>query len=189
MGFFDWLGAAGSGYQVLAGLLVAALVALIVQFVGLDGAGDTDADAGDGDGPAIFTLRNFTAFALGFSLVTLLVAHTTGRDLLAVGAGLTTGLGFVAVNMALLATLARLSENGTMKLDALVGATGRVTVPVPGSGATGKALFVGPRSQTVELPVVSDCGALTRGTQVRLMRLAGEIAVVTTIALAPEALD
>lgn len=175
----SWLGAAGLGYQVLAGLFVAAFIGLILQFAGLGG---DDADAGiDWDGVAVFTLRNFTAFALGFSLATLVTAHATGRDLLAVLAGLAAGAGFVAVNMTLLAMLARLSENGTQKLEALVGTIGRVTVPVSEDGHTGKALFVGPDARSVELPASSLSGALPRGTPVRLVGLPGGVALVATV--------
>lgn len=174
MDFLAWTGDAPLVYQVLMGLGLIALVGVVLQYTGLDLMPELPEDAG------VFTLRNITAFILGLSIAAVLARYAGRSDAAALGFGLVAGSMFLALNWSMLLMFSRLSEDGTVCLDSLVGAIGQVTVPVgEGPKARGKATFTSADGRLFELAVYhAKSRTLARGTRVRLEGLTGDLAAV-----------
>ncbi|MDL2264001.1 NfeD family protein [Synergistaceae bacterium OttesenSCG-928-I11] len=155
-----------------------ASVIFLVQTLGIAGeSGDGDTDSGgdaDIDGPDatqgladFLSVRNFVAFFIGYGWVTLAALLSglsrTASSTLGVGAGVV----FVFVSLALIRTFLKFQEDGSLKMDRLVGKSATVYIAIGEGGRTGKVM-VDTRKGRMELPARTHGPALKPGAFVRV---------------------
>ena len=195
----EWWAGLNGTEQFLWGLALFSSVFFLIQTVMTLVAGDLDADAdisgdvdtdmdgdahghhGDGDASFIgqyFTIRNMVAFFLGFSWGGLaFVEFDLGTPLVVVLA-IVTGLVFVAVVMGIMRGLAGLRHSGTLSLKNAVGATGTVSITIPGEMAGEGKVSLVIQGRLTDLNAVTGGEDLHVGGRVHVTGLTGSRLIV-----------
>lgn len=197
----EWWAELSGTEQFLWGLALFSTVFFLIQTVMTLVAGDLDADGdadfsgdgdagGDGDGGGdhgdhgasflgqYFTIRNMVGFFLGFSWGGLAFVEFDLATPLVVVLATLVGLVFVAVVMGIMKALAGLRHSGTLSLKNAVGATGTVSISIPGEmGGDGKVSLV-VQGRLTDLNAVTGGPELRVGAAIRVTGLVGNKLVV-----------
>jgi hypothetical protein len=150
-----------------AHVAIGGVALLIFLFQTLGSADGTDAgDAGDFDGshdsPAhdglssYLSIRNFVAFFLGYGWITLAALISGTPRITASLLGAAAGLVFVVASFFLLKMFMRFQEDGSLKLESLVGKPASVYITIGAKGSFGGKVLVDTRTGRVELPARSN---------------------------------
>jgi membrane protein implicated in regulation of membrane protease activity len=115
--------------------------------------GDIDSPGESGTGLADYlSVRNFVAFFIGYGWVTLAALVSGASNPVASLAGVAAGISFVAVSFFLLRAFTRFQEDGTLKLETLIGRPASVYITIPPSGGSAGKVLVDTKTGRVELP-------------------------------------
>ena len=161
---------------------VATLIFLVQTFGSAENDSDTDSDAGlhtDGDGLYEYlSVRNFVAFFMGYGWVTfvaLLVGFGRGTASLC---GVASGVLFVMGSLFIVRSFMRLHEDGSIRLEDLVGRNASVYIAI-GESSPGKVM-VDTKHGRVELPArTKDASKLPAGQWVTIVGASGGVLWVT----------
>jgi hypothetical protein len=163
---------------------IGAAAALIFLFQTLD---TTDgSDAGDSVGPAdsevhgglssYLSVRNFVAFFLGYGWVTLAALLSGMTAAAASFLGSVAGLVFVITSFFLIRTFLKFQEDGSLKLDSLVGKHASVYITIGARGSFAGKVMVDARTGRVELPARSGAQEdLRPGRLVIIVKIVDEV--------------
>ncbi|MDR3353548.1 MAG: hypothetical protein LBO21_00760 [Synergistaceae bacterium] len=173
MSEWEWVHAAVGG---------AAAVIFLFQTLGATGGSDADdsfdptgADAHEGLS-SYLSVRNFVAFFLGYGWVTLaalLSGVTAGAASLL---GSVAGLIFVVTSFFLIKTFLKFQEDGSLKLESLVGKHASVYITIGARGTSAGKVMIDTKAGRVELPARSDSEEdLRPGRMVLVVKIAGEV--------------
>ena len=180
---------------IVSSMLFAIQIALV--FLGGDTDMDADADAGgdmgtdadaDADADAdhagsifgYFTIRNLTAFFMGFGWGGLSMLQKSYDILPTTVVAVLVGLVFGFVVMVIMKGLSKLKDEGTISIANAVGTLGTVSITIPEEmkGAGKVSVVIQGRLSEVEA-VTKSSEALTRGQQVKVEKVSGNKLIVT----------
>ncbi|MFM8978923.1 MAG: hypothetical protein ACKOSS_00435 [Planctomycetia bacterium] len=163
------------------------LVQVVLQLLGLAGAGDFDGthghvgDAGSGDPGAdaswffgVLSFKALVAFAGFFGLSGLALYEpltAAGTRLAIAGAAGTGGMLLVAF---LLRSLRRLGSSGTLDVRNAVGSVGSVYLRIPAYGRGAGKVTLEVQGRSVELPAITDGDEIATGQRVKVVALSGD---------------
>lgn len=177
---------------------IGAVAAIIFLLQTLGTAGDdVDADAdfdltSDTDGPGdaaqglagYLSVRNFVAFFIGYGWVTLAALLSGVSRLWSSALGVAAGLVFVWVSLVLIKTFLRFQEDGSLKMETLVGKRASVYIAIGPSGTSQGKVLVDTKTGRTELPArTNDREKLSPGALVEIVALDGDVLWVTGRAL------
>ncbi|MDR1020333.1 MAG: hypothetical protein LBL73_06210 [Synergistaceae bacterium] len=160
------------------------MAALIFLFQTLGATGDTDSsdpdvstDAAAHDGLSSYlSVRNFVAFFLGYGWITLAVLLSGASKATASLFGAAAGLVFVVASFFLIKTFLRFQEDGSLKLESLVGKHASVYITIGARGSFAGKVLVDARTGRVELPARSDAEEdLRPGSLVRVVKIEDDV--------------
>lgn len=128
---------------------------------GGDSADSPDMDLGDLSGDAhggntglsdYLSVRNFVAFFIGYGWVTLAALLSGQSQLLASGLGTLAGLVFVGASLYMIRTFLKFQEDGSLKMDTLIGQGASVYIAIGPSGSSLGKVLTDTNTGRVELP-------------------------------------
>ncbi len=149
-----------------------ASIIFLVQTFGVAGeSGEADTDTGGAEteqGLSDFlSVRNFVAFFIGYGWVTLAgllsgFSRTTSSAL-----GIAAGIVFVVVSLVLIRTFLKFQEDGSLKMEGLVGKSATVYIAI-GEGRHAGKVMVDTNKGRIELPARTRGDTIKPGTFVRI---------------------
>jgi uncharacterized membrane protein YphA (DoxX/SURF4 family) len=151
---------------------VASVIFLVQTFGSMDD--DSGADGGfDDDGGGLseyLSVRNFVAFFIGYGWVTF-VALVSGFDpRLASLCGAASGALFVMASLFIVRSFMKLHEDGSVKLEELVGAGAFVYIAIGGDASSQGKVMVDTKHGRLELPArTKDPSKLSAGQWVSIV--------------------
>ena len=162
-----------------------ASIIFLVQTLGTagdDGNAEGDADGFDGDSGAdggghgladYLSVRNFVAFFIGYGWVTLAATLSGMTHVTSSALGVGAGVVFVFASLALIRTFLKFQEDGSLKLDRLIGkgATVYIAIGSVASGSKPGKIMVDTRKGRMELPARSNGDAFKAGEFVKIDRV------------------
>ncbi|MDR3254760.1 MAG: NfeD family protein [Synergistaceae bacterium] len=133
---------------------VASFIFLVQTFGSAgDTDGDTDSPGDAGTGLADYlSVRNFVAFFIGYGWVALAALLSGASRPTASFAGVVAGLSFIVASLLLLKTFIKFQEDGTLKLETLIGQRASVYIAIGASGCSSGKVLVDTITGRVELP-------------------------------------
>jgi hypothetical protein len=146
----------------------------------------SEPDAGDTEAPpgvevheglsSYLSVRNFVAFFLGYGWVTF-AALVSGTERAAASIfGFAAGLVFVITSFFLIRTFLKLQEDGSLKLDSLVGKHASVYITIGARGSSAGKVMVDSGAGRVELPARSEAEEdLRPGKLVLIVKIEDEV--------------
>ncbi|MDB5051419.1 MAG: hypothetical protein JWO30_4490 [Fibrobacteres bacterium] len=166
--FWEHLGSLEKAFWFIAILSSTVLfMQLILTFLGMDHGHDADAHHPGGGHFQIFTVRTFTAFFALFGWVGLASIHAHRSVPVTVALALAAGTAGMAVVASIFYGISRMTEDSTFKIADVVGAQGKVYIPVPGA-RNGSGKITVTRGALHELDAVTDGEKLPTGAMVRI---------------------
>lgn len=160
------------------------VIQTILTFIGADATDGLDADF-DGDfdtdgGFQIFSLRNLINFLLGFGWAGVSLYSSISNVALLIGASFAIGLVFVAFFFIVIRQLMKLSEDNTFKISETIDKTGEVYLNIPANKVGKGKILISVRGAIHELDAISDHGAISQGTLVKVVRIENDRILVVT---------
>lgn len=135
-------------------------------------------NSGDIGSLRLFTVQGVVAFLTTFAWVSI-VAIPLLPDAVAVLVGLVCGFGMMYLVAKILKMSSKLAENGTFRLQSVIGETAQVYITVLPNGESGGKVTVNASSRFVELDAVTEGKEpIPSGTRVRIVDLRGTLLVV-----------
>lgn len=182
MNEWAWIHAAVGG--------VASFIFLFQTFGTAGGGADADFDADadlDGQGAEgahglsdYLSVRNFVAFFIGYGWVTLAALLSGASRVTASAFGAAAGVIFVFVSLVLIRTFLKFQEDGSLKLESLVGRHASVYIRIGENASSAGKVLVDTAKGRMELPAwTRDAAALAPGRMVRVTAAEGGILWVT----------
>lgn len=169
-----------------------ASVVFLFQTLGTaDGDGDLDADfdsptdtaslGGESMGLSDYlSVRNFVAFFIGYGWITFASLLSGASRAKASFLGVAAGLLFVFVSLMLLRTFLKFQEDGSLKLERLVGKSASVYIAIGARGSSQGKVLLDTQKGRVELPARSDHSEkLSPGAWVKIVSVDSGILWVT----------
>jgi hypothetical protein len=149
--------------------------------VGIDADAQGDGAADDGVSLSSYlSIRNFVAFFIGYGWVTLACLASGFAKTAASFWGALAGLSFVGASFFLIKTFLRFQEDGSIKLETLVGEIASVYITIGASMSSQGKVMVDTRKGRFELPArTKDSDPLRPGQIVRIKNAEGGILWVT----------
>lgn len=136
----------------------------------------TDMDMGLGGDHAMglsgyLSVRNFVAFFIGYGWVTLAGLLSGATLLLSSLLGLAAGIIFIVASLFLIRTFLKFQEDGSLRLEELIGEGGSVYIAIGESGSSQGKILVDTRNKgRMELPArTKDMGKLLPGKWVEIV--------------------
>ncbi len=169
-------------------LLILGVVVLTLQFVlglaGIDGEGFLDDDGGGADGLDLFTVRALSAAAAAFGLVGLGLMQLGFAGWLAFPFAFLAGFGSAIAVAKVLASLGRLEQDRSFRIESAIGLPATVALGIPGQRAgEGKVhLIAHERFQELNA-VTTDAEAIPSGTAVHVVDIISSDTVVVARSL------
>jgi membrane protein implicated in regulation of membrane protease activity len=122
------------------------------------------------------SVRNFVAFFIGYGWITLAAPLSGVSKTVASLLGAVAGIVFVIASFFLIKTFLRFQENGSLKLESLVGKHASVYITIGARGRFAGKVLVDARTGRVELPARSNAEEdLRPGRLVRIVKIADEV--------------
>ena len=169
-----YAGIAGFGFLFL----------VVMLFVGELFGGDHDVDAhdvgvdhGDAGGPSIFSARIMAAFITAFGVGGVVARYYELSHPAASGVGIVTGIVLAGVVYQFAKLLYSQQASSEVRMPALVGQRGEVSVSIP-EGGLGQVTVTYGGERTEHLARSEDGRAVARGTSVVIRGLGGDSVVV-----------
>ena len=148
-------------------------------------AGDlADMDAGELSPSDVGTLKLFTvqgvvAFLTTFSWVSLVCVKTGMPDAAALTIGFLCGVIMMYLIAKLLQLMSRLAENGTFRLQSVIGETAQVYVTILPSEESGGKVTLSSASRFAEIDAITEgTQKIPSGSRVRIVDVRGDVVVV-----------
>jgi membrane protein implicated in regulation of membrane protease activity len=161
-----------------------ATVIFLFQTLGAADGSDSDSDGFDGSHDSsshgglssYLSVRNFVAFFLGYGWVTLAALLSGATASAASLLGSAAGLVFVIASFFLIKAFLKFQEDGSLKLESLVGKHASVYITIGARGSYAGKVLVDARSGRVELPARSETEEdLRPGRLVRIVKIVDEV--------------
>ncbi len=156
---------------------VASIIFLVQTFgvAGESGEGDADFDGGADMGGAetgqslsdFLSVRNFVAFFIGYGWVTLAGLLSGFSQTISSALGVVAGIVFAVVSLALIRAFLKFQEDGSLRMEELVGKSATVYIAIGEGGHAGKVMVDTNKGRS-ELPARTRGEALKPGTFVRI---------------------
>jgi membrane-bound ClpP family serine protease len=163
----------GSGQFIWALAIVSScifLLQLILSLIGLDSDLDADIDL-DGSGDfALFSFRAIISFLVFFSWTSGLLLHKGWSFKYAIIIGFIVGFIAMAIVAYLLYKITKMEESGNINLEALVGLSAEVYIPIPEGGKATGRVTVEMDEKNMEFDAVSEKQILT-GNKVLVLKV------------------
>lgn len=142
--------------------------------VDADIEGMADTDSGEPDGGAnlsdYLSIRNFVAFFIGYGWVTLAALYSGKPQILASVLGTLAGMIFVGASLYMIRTFLKFQEDGSLKMETLVGQSASVYITIGASGSSQGKVLADTNAGRMELPArTKDAQKLTPGKWVRVV--------------------
>jgi hypothetical protein len=148
----------------------------------IDAADLTTTGAGDFGIMGLFTLQGIVAFFCVFGWSGIVIMNSGGNAAAAMLIGFVLGLGAMYGVTKIIRLSAKLAHSGNMNMKLLIGETGTVYIPIPEDKTKRGKVNVQVSERMIELEAVSESGALSANTAVRVTDiLSGNVLVVEKI--------
>lgn len=154
-------------------------IVCVIGFVILSAFGHDDhgTDGGDGLTSDILSLRNLLLFGTGFGAAGSLVTHLGFGPIWATAAGLLVGVVMVILTVLFFRSVRSQQSNSVTSLKDLAGKAGFVTSRIP-EGGLGEISIRNVQGTQVHLCAQSQGGEILSGTQVEIVEIVGDRAIV-----------
>ncbi|MCL2107847.1 MAG: NfeD family protein [Oscillospiraceae bacterium] len=187
--------ALGLPWQIFYCIAIPATVILLIQTIllifGIGGEDDIDvpdADLPDADGISeygimgFFSLKSIVAFFCVFGWSGVVFMNALGSVPIAFLLAFLLGVGAMVGVTKVIRASAKLQQSGTLNMKLLIGESGTIYIPIPEDKTKRGKVTVQLAERQVECDAVSESGAMTANTPVRVTDIiAGNVLVVERI--------
>ena len=138
-----------------------------------------DAISGDFGSLKLFTVQGAVAFLATFSWVSIVCVKADMNEVLAIAIGIVCGAVMMYFVAKLLQWMGKLAENGTFKLNSVIGETAQVYLTILPNGENGGKVTLNSTSRFAEVDAITEGPhAIPSGSRVRIVDVRGDVVVV-----------
>jgi len=131
---------------------------------------DMDCAGSSGGLSDYLSIRNFVAFFIGYGWVTLAALLSGASKIASSMMGMLAGFAFIAASLYMIRAFLKMQEDGSLKVESLVGRGASVYIAIAASGSAQGKVMVDTKAGRVELPArTKDAFKLQPGEWVKII--------------------